>query len=201
LGGFYLDILKDRLYTAGKDTRARRAAQNALYHITHSLTRLMAPVLSFTGEEVHATLTGNTGGSVFFHAWHALPEQKEESALINRWEQIRCYRAQVLKELENARSAGQIGSSLQAEVILHAKPETHALLSSLGDDLKFILITSRVELVASDEDKTMVVASGHQKCDRCWHYREDVGTDPQHPQICGRCISNLYGEGEAREHA
>ncbi len=201
LGGFYLDILKDRLYTAGKDSRARRAAQNALYHITHTLTRLMAPILSFTGEEVHATLTGNTGDSVFFHAWHALPEHKEESALINRWEQIRSYRAQVLKELETARSAGQIGSSLQAEVILHAKPETHALLSSLGDDLKFILIISRVELVASDEDKTMVVASGHQKCERCWHYREDVGSDAQHPQLCGRCVSNLYGEGEARKHA
>ena len=201
LGGFYLDILKDRLYTAGKDSCARRAAQNALYHITHSLTRLMAPVLSFTGEEVHAILTRNNDDSVFFHTLHTLPEQKEESTLISRWEQIRSYRAQVLKELENARSAGQIGSSLQAEVILHVKPETHALLSSLGDDLKFILITSRVELVASDEDKVIVVASGHQKCERCWHYREDVGSDAQHSQLCGRCVRNLYGEGEAREHA
>jgi isoleucyl-tRNA synthetase len=138
---------------------------------------------------------------VFFHAWYVLPEQANEAPLISRWEQIRAYRANVLKELENARSAGQIGSSLQAEVILHAKPETHALLASLGDDLKFVLITSRAELVTSDEDKVIVVASGHAKCERCWHYREDVGSDTKHSQLCGRCISNLFGKGEAREHA
>jgi isoleucyl-tRNA synthetase len=201
LGGFYLDILKDRLYTAGKDSRARRAAQNALYHITHALTRLMAPILSFTGEEVHATLTRNNDDSVFFHTWHTLPEQFEEASLIDRWEKIRAYRAQVLKELENARSSGQIGSSLQAEVILHAKPETHVLLASLGEDLKFVLITSKVELVPSDEDKVIVVASGHAKCERCWHYRKDVGINPQHPHLCGRCLSNLLGTGEARQHA
>jgi isoleucyl-tRNA synthetase len=219
LGGFYLDILKDRLYTAGADSRARRAAQNALHHITHALTRLMAPILSFTGEEVHATLTrdraltparspgergtepGGAHDSVFFHTWHALPAQADEAPLLARWETIRAARATVLKELEVARAGGQIGSSLQAEVILHARPDNHALLASLGDDLRFVLITSRVELVPSDEDKVLVVASGHAKCERCWHYREDVGADPVHPQLCGRCTSNLFGNGEARAHA
>ena len=201
LGGFYLDILKDRLYTTAKDSKARRAAQNALYHITQALTRLMAPILSFTGEEVHAVLGRSDDDSVFFHTWHALPEQSGEAALLAHWESIRVYRAQVLKELENARSAGQIGSSLQAEVILHVQPETHTLLSSLGDDLRFVLITSKVELVPADENRIMVIASGHTKCERCWHYREDVGSDHAHPHLCGRCASNLHGQGEVREHA
>ncbi|KAB2309175.1 isoleucine--tRNA ligase [Betaproteobacteria bacterium SCN2] len=201
LGGFYLDILKDRLYTTAKDSPARRAAQNALYHITQALTRLMAPILSFTGEEVHAVLGRNAEDSVFLHTWHALPEQSDEAALLDRWQQIRDYRAQVLKELENARSASQIGSSLQAEVILHVQPDSHALLSSLGDDLRFVLITSKVELVAAEENRILVIASGHAKCERCWHYREDVGADAAHPQLCGRCASNLFGKGEARSHA
>ncbi len=201
LGGFYLDILKDRLYTTAKDSKARRAAQNALYHITQALTRLMAPILSFTGEEVHAVLGRSADDSVFFQTWHALPEQVGETELLARWESIRDYRAQVLKELENARSAGQIGSSLQAEVILHVRPETHALLASLGDDLRFVLITSKVERVPAEEDRILVIASGHAKCERCWHYREDVGADAAHPQLCGRCASNLFGQGEARQHA
>ena len=216
LGGFYLDILKDRLYTTAKDSRARRAAQNALYQITHALTRLMAPILSFTGEEVHATLTRDPESSVFLHTWHALPdpcpllEREEsnempkpinESTLLSRWQQIREVRALVLKELENARSAGQIGSSLQAEVILRARSERYALLNALGDDLRFVLITSKVELALADEDSITVIASPHQKCNRCWHVREDVGSHTEHPQLCGRCISNLFGEGEARNHA
>ncbi|MEW6132161.1 MAG: isoleucine--tRNA ligase [Pseudomonadota bacterium] len=201
LGGFYLDILKDRLYTTARDSRARRAAQNALYHITHALTRLMAPILSFTGEEVYAVLGKKADDSVFFHTWHALPQQADEPALLARWGLIRDYRAQVLKELENARSAGQIGSSLQAEVILHVQPEIHALLASLGDDLRFVLITSKVELVPAEENRILVIASGHPKCERCWHYRADVGADPAHPQLCGRCVSNLFGSGEVRTHA
>ncbi len=200
LGGFYLDILKDRLYTTAKDSRARRAAQNALYHITHALTRLMAPILSFTGEEVHGVLTRGDS-SVFFETWHNLPAQANEPVLIARWNGIRALRAEVLKELEVARSAGQIGSSLQAEVILHAKPDTHALLASLGDDLRFVLITSRVELVAAEKDRITVITSPHQKCERCWHVREDVGANADHPQLCGRCVSNLFGTGEARNHA
>jgi len=201
LGGFYLDILKDRLYTTARDSKARRAAQNALYHITQALTRLMAPILSFTGEEVHAVLGRNSEDSVFFQTWHALPEQVDETALLARWQQIRDYRAQVLKELEIARSAGQIGSSLQAEVILHVQPDIHALLASLGDDLRFVLITSKVELVPSEENRILVIASGHAKCERCWHYREDVGSDAAHPLLCGRCASNLFGSGEARRYA
>jgi isoleucyl-tRNA synthetase len=138
---------------------------------------------------------------VFFHTWHTLPAQKDEPALLARWQHIRDARAQVLKELENARSAGQIGSSLQAEVILRARPELHTLLASLGDDLRFVLITSKAELVSAVEDSITVIASPHTKCERCWHVREDVGAHADHPQLCGRCVSNLFGKGETRNHA
>jgi isoleucyl-tRNA synthetase len=130
-----------------------------------------------------------------------MPKPINEFALLARWEKIRDYRAQVLKELENARASGQIGSSLQAEVILHVQPDIHGLLASLGDDLRFVLITSKVELVPAEENRVLVIPSGHAKCERCWHYREDVGADAAHPQLCGRCVSNLFGQGEARKHA
>ncbi len=200
LGGFYLDILKDRLYTSGADSRARRAAQNALYHVTHALTRWMAPILSFTGEEVWEQLVGENN-SVFLHTWHTLPELSDETRLLDRWARIRAVRAVVSKELELVRVAGGIGSSLQAEVTLHASPDTHALLAPLGDDLRFVLITSQACLVAADADRVEVTPSAAKKCDRCWHYRSDVDAHPEHPGLCGRCVSNLYGEGEARTHA
>ena len=220
LGGFYLDILKDRLYTSGADSRARRAAQNALFHLTHALTRWMAPILSFTGEEVWAQLAGEDN-SVFLHTWHALPApcplpnplpQAGEGAmagptptgeadLLDRWTRIRAVRAMVSKELETVRVAGGIGSSLQAEVTLHASPETQALLAPLGDDLRFVLITSQARVVAADTDRVEVNPSAAKKCDRCWHYRDDVDAHPDHPGLCGRCVSNLFGEGEVRTHA
>ncbi len=200
LGGFYLDILKDRLYTSGADSRARRAAQNALHHLTHALTRWMAPVLSFTGEEVWAQLAGENE-SVFLHTWHTLPEQAGEADLLDRWGRIRAVRAMVSKELETVRVAGGIGSSLQAEVTLHASPATHALLAPLGDDLRFVLITSQARVVAAEADRVEVAPSTAKKCDRCWHYRDDVDAHAEHPGLCGRCISNLHGEGEARSHA
>ena len=200
LGGFYLDILKDRLYTSGADSRARRAAQNALYHLTHALTRWMAPILSFTGEEVWAQLAGEDS-SVFLHVWHEFPEQADEADLLERWTRIRAVRAEVQKELETVRVAGGIGSSLQAEVILHARPETQALLAPLGDDLRFVLITSQAGVVAAEEERIAVTPSAAKKCDRCWHYRADVDAHPGHPGLCGRCVSNLHGAGEARSHA
>ena len=200
LGGFYLDILKDRLYTSGADSRARRAAQNALYHLTHALTRWMAPILSFTGEEVWAQLAGEDS-SVFLHVWHEFPEQADEADLLERWTRIRAVRAEVQKELETVRVAGGIGSSLQAEVILHARPETQALLAPLGDDLRFVLITSQAGVVAAEEERIAVTPSAAKKCDRCWHYRDDVDAHPDHPGLCGRCVSNLHGAGEARSHA
>ena len=200
LGGFYLDILKDRLYTSGADSRARRAAQNALHHLTHALVRWMAPVLSFTGEEVWEQLAG-ADESVFLHTWHALPEQSDEDALLDRWTRIRAVRAMASKELERVRVAGGIGSSLQAEVTLHATPATLALLTPLGDDLRFVLITSQARVVGADADRVDVEPSAAKKCDRCWHYRSDVDADPAYPGLCGRCVTNLHGDGEPRTHA
>jgi isoleucyl-tRNA synthetase len=205
LGAFYLDILKDRLYTAAENSRARRSAQSALWHILQTVTRLMAPVLSFTAEEIWATL--KQGDSVMLSTWHVLPEQAEESALTARWQAIRAVRADVARTLEELRSAGKIGSSLQAEVNLRADAASYDLLASLGDDLKFVLICSKVTLqkVGAGETASGVgieaVASTHAKCARCWHWREDVGLDAEHPELCGRCTSNLFGTGEAREIA
>ena len=201
LGGFYLDILKDRLYTSGADSRARRAAQNALSHITQALTRWMAPILSFTGEEVWGELSGSSDDSVFLHTWHELPSQAGEADLLDRWTRIRAIRAEVQKELETVRVAGAIGSSLQAEITLQASPDTLALLAPLGDDLRFVLITSQARIVAADTDHVAVTPSAAKKCERCWHYRDDVDARADHPGLCGRCVSNLHGDGEARTHA
>ena len=201
LGGFYLDILKDRLYTAGKDSKARRAAQNALYHLTHSLLKLMAPILSFTSEEAWKALTGNAEDSIFLHTWHVFPSVAESAALLEKWQQIRDFRARVTKELETVRVSGAIGSSLQAEVEIQVGGELFGLLQTLEDDLRFVLITSQARLVQAEEEKVVVSASPHQKCERCWHYRADVGAHADHPTLCGRCHANLFGSGEARAHA
>jgi len=204
LGSFYLDILKDRLYTAGENSRARRSAQNALYHITQSLVRLMAPILSFTAEEAGELLSGKDDLSLFEGEWHSLPDAQIDGALMSAWVNIEAWRAKVNKQLEEARSAGLIGSALAAEVDVYVSGEDLQTLSRLGDDLRFVFITSRatVHAVASAaEQRIEVSASAHQKCERCWHYREDVGSDANHPALCGRCVSNLFGNGEARQYA
>ncbi len=200
LGAFYLDILKDRLYTAGRDSTARRAAQTALWHILQTLTRLMAPILSFTAEEIWA-LTCQSD-SVFLSVWHEPPKPADADALIVRWTRLRELRALASKEIEELRVSGQVGSSLQAEVTYYADGADYDLLASLGDDLRFVVITSaaRVEKSAG-ETRVEVGALGHAKCERCWHVRTDVDADPAHPGLCGRCVSNLYGEGEQREQA
>ncbi|MFN3717199.1 MAG: class I tRNA ligase family protein, partial [Thiobacillus sp.] len=143
LGAFYLDILKDRLYTSGAASRARRSAQCALWHITESLTRLMAPILAFTAEEIHAVLGRD---SVMLETWHLLPEVAGKEVLLARWQRIRALRADVMKAIEEVRSQGKIGSSLQAEVEILTAGETYDLLASLGEDLKFVLICSKVML-------------------------------------------------------
>jgi len=202
LGAFYLDILKDRLYTTAADSVPRRAAQSVLWHILQTVTRLMAPVLSFTAEEIWS-VTGQ-GESVMLATWHTLPGLAEESALTLRWTQLREIRAEVTKAMEAQREAGKIGSSLQAEVEIRANGEKYRLLASLGDDLRFILICSRVILVQTesvDGEAVLVTPTPHAKCARCWHWRDDVGHDAQHPELCGRCTSNLYGPGEARRFA
>ncbi len=211
LGGFYLDILKDRLYTAGENSAPRRSAQNALYHLTHSLLRLMAPILSFTADEAWQVFTGDNDDSLLLHTWNGvLPAQPEEEVIVERWTELRRLRADVLKQLEEVRADGRIGSALQAEVDLYAIGEIHDLLASFGDDLRFVFITSQAKLhQGADPEATVneqgvgvkVTPSTHEKCERCWHYREDVGADAGHPTICGRCASNLYGEGEPRTYA
>ena len=203
LGGFYLDILKDRLYTTRSDSLPRRSAQNALYHIAQSLLRLIAPVLSFTAEEAWQVLHPGDA-TVFLHTWHQLPQPADASALLKTWAQIRAYRSEVLKQLEEARGAGTIGSPLQAEVEIRASGEKRAVLAALKDDLRFVLITSRASVTGvakPEEEATLVTPSPHAKCERCWHYRSDVGVNAEHPQICGRCVANLYGAGEARSCA
>jgi isoleucyl-tRNA synthetase len=210
LGGFYLDILKDRLYTAPTAGRARRAAQNSLYHITHALTRLMAPILSFTAEEVWAELQKGEA-SVFEQTWYAFELPSDAELLRSRWSQLRALRSAVQKELETLRATGKIGSSLAGEVDLYAEGEAHALLASLGDDVRFVMITSRASLHAGKGGSASsaglsgvgisVSPSTYVKCERCWHYRADVGANAGHPLLCGRCVSNLFGSGEVREHA
>ena len=203
LGAFYLDILKDRLYTGGTDSRARRSAQNAIHHITQSLVRLMAPILSFTAEEVWSHC-GAGSESVFLHTWYELPEDPDAATLLARWELIRQAKGEVQKELEALRVAGKIGSSLQAEVEVDAAGDRYAALAALGEDLRFAFITSQavVRKVASEvEAKVLAAPSPHVKCGRCWHYRADVGANPEHPTLCARCEDNLHGRGESRRHA
>jgi isoleucyl-tRNA synthetase len=200
LGAFYLDILKDRLYTTGKDSRPRRAAQSALWHILQTLTRLMAPILSFTAEEIWALQCKSE--SVFLGLWHEIVPQPDEDILVTRWTRLRELRGLAQKHIEELRVAGQVGSSLQADVVFHADGADYDLLAALGDDLRFVLITSAAKVVKAAGDTRVEVAPlAHEKCERCWHVRADVNADPQHPGLCGRCVSNLHGEGEQREHA
>ncbi len=214
LGAFYLDILKDRLYTCAPGSQARRSAQTALWHLTHNLVRLMAPVLSFTAEELWEAFTGNKDDSVFFQTWHRFPEGVEgadaadAAGLVARWSRIRELRAPVRKRIEDLRTEGKVGSSLQAEVDLKLSGADYDLLAGLGDELKFVLLTSAVRLTRAAEGSTggaedgiAVQPSTHAKCERCWHYRDDVGTHAEHPGICGRCVGNLTGPGESRRHA
>ncbi|MDZ4398342.1 isoleucine--tRNA ligase [Hydrogenophaga sp.] len=196
LGAFYLDVLKDRLYTTAPGSLARRSAQTALHQITHAMLRWMAPFLSFTAEEAWPVLAGaQNQGSIFFETFAKLPEVDE--ALLAKWSRVRHVRETVNKEIETVRTAGGVGSSLQATVKLTVPADDHAVLASLGDDLKFVFIVSQVTLLEGDA-RVEVIPANAAKCERCWHYRDDVGVDIAHPTLCGRCASNLFGAGEAR---
>ncbi|NTY38832.1 isoleucine--tRNA ligase [Burkholderia diffusa] len=203
LGGFYLDVLKDRLYTSATDSRARRSAQTALYHLTHGLLRVLAPFLSFTAEEAWKVFQP-ASDTIFTETYYAYPEVAGSAALIEKWALLRDVRGNVTKALEEARTANRIGSSLQAEVAVHASGARYDALTSLGEDLKFVLITSAATVVKVDDEaqeSVDVAASKYQKCERCWHYREDVGAHADHPTLCGRCFSNLFENGEIRSAA
>ena len=206
LGSFYLDVLKDRLYTTAPGSTARRSAQTALWHITASLLRVMAPFLSFTAEEAWAVLEGRRkpDQSIFTQTFHELPAVAADAALRDRWQVIRDVRAEVLKRIEALRETGAVGSSLQAELDLHLNGARHAALASLEDELRFVTVTSRATLHAAatpEQERIEVLASAHAKCERCWHYRDDVGSNDAHPGLCGRCDDNLHGAGEQRRFA
>lgn len=211
LGAFYLDILKDRLYTTAKDSLARRSAQTALYYITMTMVKLMAPILSFTAEEAwgemrqtflrHTELAEHI--TVFTEVFEEVPTMENADALNDKWQRVLAVRALLNKELENKRTEGLIGASLQAEVVLSVNAEDFAVLASLGEDLRFAFMVSKVTLTQGDkaEPSFIITPSQSEKCERCWHYTEDVGSHPEHPHICGRCDSNLHGDGEVRQYA
>jgi isoleucyl-tRNA synthetase len=199
LGGFYLDILKDRLYTCGAKSAARRSAQTALHHITHCLVRLMAPILSFTAEEAWQVLNGGHERSVFEEIWHQIPAAGLEQAALNSWEDVRQFREIVTKGIEEKRVSKQVGSSLAAELDIQASGPIYDALVRLGEELRFVLITSRASVQKAEGAPISVDVkpSAHPKCERCWHYRADVNQ----AGLCGRCESNLHGAGERRVHA
>ena len=215
LGGFYLDIIKDRQYTTQPDSLARRSCQTALYHIIEALVRWVAPILTFTAEEIYENIPGQREESVYLTTWYdGLFEMKADGEK-NRdyWNRIADVKEAVNKSLEDARNAGTVKGSMSTEVTLFADAELKALIEGLGDELRFVLLTSDAQVAdladagdAADTElaglKVAVKASEHAKCGRCWHHREDVGQNEEHPELCGRCVTNLPdGEGEQRQFA
>ncbi|MDC9720409.1 MAG: isoleucine--tRNA ligase [Gammaproteobacteria bacterium] len=210
LGGFYLDIIKDRQYTCGADSLARRSAQSAMYHLIEAITRWMAPILSYTADELWEHIPGQRAESVQLDVWYAIPQAQSSAMNADYWTQVMAVKQAVNKSLEAQRSDGVIGGSLSAEITLHAAPTLHAQLAQLGDELRFVLLTSAATLVADetlgeatelDGLRLSIQASAHAKCERCWHHREDVGTIAQEPELCGRCVDNVNGTGEVRHFA
>ncbi|MBX3618738.1 MAG: isoleucine--tRNA ligase [Rhizobacter sp.] len=200
LGAFYLDVLKDRLYTTAPKSLARRSAQTALWHITHAMLRWMAPFLSFTAEEAWKVFAPGASPSIFTEVYSDTSGWADE-ALLAKWTRIREVRDLANKEIEAVRAEGKVGSSLQANLSITAGAADHALLASLGDDLRFVTITSLARLLEGEALSVSVTPSSATKCERCWHYRDDVGHDAAHPTLCGRCTSNLFGAGETRKAA
>ncbi|MCP6699979.1 isoleucine--tRNA ligase [Pseudomonas donghuensis] len=215
LGGFYLDIIKDRQYTTGANSVARRSCQTALYHISEALVRWIAPILAFTADELWQYLPGERNESVMLNTWYEGLSELPEGFELGRayWDRVMAAKTAVNKELENQRAAKAIGGNLQAEVTLFADDALSADLNKLGDELRFVLITSAASVAPFAQApadavetevpglKLKVVKSGHAKCGRCWHFRADVGSNPEHPEICARCADNISGNGEVRHYA
>jgi len=215
LGGFYLDIVKDRQYTAKTDGLARRSAQTAMYHVLEALTRWLAPITSYTADEIWQYIPGERSSSVFLAAWYEGLAELDAASPLNRefWQTVTDVRAAVGKELEKSRAKGDIGSSLNAEIELFCDDKLFAELSQIADELKFVFITSAANIHAIETNpadaiateieglKIKVLASEQAKCVRCWHQRSDVGSNAEHPELCGRCVENVAGDGEVRHYA
>jgi isoleucyl-tRNA synthetase len=212
LGGFYLDIIKDRLYTTGAESRPRRSAQTAMYHLADAMVRWLAPILSFTAEEIWSFMPGERNESVFLNTWREFPAGAERAGAID-WPAFIALKADVARQLERLRAAGQIGAPLDAEVNVYAPPEQAQRFGALGDELRFLLITSQARVITTDTPPAdsvpshaenvwiEVKPSSQPKCVRCWQLRPDVGSDPRHPELCARCVVNVEGPGEERKYA
>ena len=215
MGGFYLDIIKDRQYTTRADSLARRSAQTALYHVAEALVRWIAPILSFTADEIWEHLPGQREASVFMAEWYdGLTRMREDAPMDGAfWSRITAVRDAVNRELENQRNQGALKGGLDAAVTLYCADGLADILNVLGEELRFVLITSEVQVqplddAPADAAKTevdglalTVEASASEKCARCWHRREDVGQHPAHPTLCARCVDNVEGDGEQRHFA
>ncbi len=212
LGSFYLDIIKDRQYTTAVDSNARRSCQTAMYHIVHALTRWLAPILSFTAEEIWRAIPGNHSESVFIEQWYTAWPTVDQVDM-DYWQTLQAIRDEVNKAMENRRKEGVLGSALAAAVTIYADEPAKVLLDRLGDELRFVLITSSVDVFPMVECTSEAIlntelgvaiavsASEEPKCARCWHRRNDVGEHSEHPELCLRCVDNITGDGEARYFA
>ncbi|WP_419603751.1 isoleucine--tRNA ligase [Thiolapillus sp.] len=214
MGGFYLDVIKDRQYTTRTNSLPRRSCQTAIHHIIEAMVRWLAPILSFTAHEAWQHVPGERSESVFLETWYDGLFGLESRGELDEadWQRILEARGAVSQQLEGMRKAGDLGSSLDAEVILYCDGELYDSLAKLGDELRFVLITSYAGIqplsqrsantVDSGLDGLAIeaVASKHPKCVRCWHHREEVGSHPDHPELCGRCVENVEGEGEVRHY-
>lgn len=215
LSGIYLDIIKDRQYTTGENSLARRSAQTAMFHIGEALVRWMAPILSFTAEEIWENLPGERAASVHLATWYEhLATQPAEDAMGDAyWQQVIDVRNAVNKEMEVQRAAGTLRGSLDASVVLYCSEALKPLLGELGSEMRFVLITSEAlleDLAVAPAQATQtevpglmltVVASGDEKCERCWHRRPEVGSIEAHRTLCERCVENIDGPGETRHYA
>ena len=217
LGSLYLDIIKDRVYTMQTDSLARRSAQSAAYHIAQALLRLLAPILSFTAEEAYSHIPENNESTIFTKTWYEELPLLDDNEYIDEstWDLIFDVRQHVMKSLEESREKGVIGSGLEAEVAVYCQEQTRHALSLLSDELRFVFITSSASILEYTENndgttntlnngeklQVSIVRSKHTKCVRCWHLREDVGQNSEHPELCSRCIENVDGAGETRQYA
>ena len=210
LGSFYCDVIKDRQYTCSKDSLARRSCQHAMYHILCALTRWLAPVLSFTAEEIAGYIPEYAEASIFLTTWYTAWPNMSGTRTCD-WEKLQMLRDEVNKALEIARQAGRIGSALAAQVSLYVDKTWLDILEPLESELRFLCITSGVSLAGyeacpkdayTNESLRLgitVYSDEAPKCERCWHRAETVGSDKAHPTLCTRCVNNITGKDEIRK--